>query len=146
MNEQLPRFELDAYPSHAQSILRYNDMDRAAHVNNAVFSTFFEAGRVPILYDPSRRMPPEGCHFSLVRITIEYLSEVTWPGTVEIGTGVVRIGNSSVTFAQAVYFEGRISAVAQSTVVLTDSLARKSKALPDHARAMFEELLLPQGA
>ncbi|GAB4349850.1 MAG: thioesterase family protein [Oricola sp.] len=142
MTEQDRHLRLDAYPAQATQTLRYNDQDQAGHVNNAVYSTMFEAGRVPILYDPARRMPPEGCHFSLVRITIDYLAEMTWPGEVTIGTGVTRIGNSSVAFRQAVFLEGRCRAFADSTVVLTNATTRRSHPLPDHARAWFETLLM----
>jgi acyl-CoA thioester hydrolase len=139
---KIPAFAPDDFPARTVQSLRYNDMDRAAHVNNAVYSTLFEAGRVPILYDPARRMPPDGCHFSIVHITIDYLSEMTWPGDATIGTGVARIGNSSVNFRQAVFKEGVCCAVAESIVVLTDSTTRKSAPLPDHARAYFKELVL----
>jgi acyl-CoA thioester hydrolase len=136
----------EAYPATTIQTLRYNDQDQAGHVNNAVYSTMYEAGRVPILYDPDKQMPPEGCHFSLVRITIDYLAEMTWPGEVTIGTGVTRIGNSSVSFRQAVFLEGLCCSFADSTVVLTNATTRRSQPLPEHARAWFETLLLPQQA
>jgi acyl-CoA thioester hydrolase len=146
MKDAIASLPLDAYPTRTVQTLRYNDHDQAGHVNNAVFSTMFEAGRVPVLYDPARQMPPDGCHFSLVRITIDYLAEMKWPGDVTIGTGVTRIGNSSVGFRQAVFLQGRCCSVADSIVVLTNSTMRKSEPLPDHARAFFEELLLTQTA
>lgn len=146
MKDAIASLPLDAYPARTVQTLRYNDQDQAGHVNNAVFSTMFEAGRVPVLYDPARQMPPDGCHFSLVRITIDYLAEMTWPGDVTIGTGVTRIGNSSVGFRQAVFLQGRCCSVADSIVVLTNSATRTSEPLPDHARALFEELLLTQTA
>lgn len=141
-----PALPLDAYPAKTLQTLRYNDMDQAGHVNNAVYSTLFEAGRVPILYDPDRQMPPAGCHFSIVRLTVDFMAEMTWPGEVTIGTGVTRIGGSSVALRQAVFNEGRCCAAAESVVVLTDSTARKSKPLPEHARAWFETLKMPQQA
>ena len=146
MKDAIASLPLDAYPARTVQTLRYNDMDQAGHVNNAVYSTMFEAGRVPVLYDPARQMPPDGCHFSLVRITIDYLAEMTWPGEVAIGTGVTRIGNSSVSFRQGVFLEGRCCSVADSIVVLTNGTTRRSQPLPDHARAWFEALQLAQTA
>lgn len=144
MTERIRQYALADLPAQTRQTLRYNDMDSAAHINNVVYSTLFEAGRVPMLYDPDHSMPPPGCHFSLVRIAIEYLSEMTWPGDVVIGSGVTRIGNSSVSLVQGVFKDGQCTAVAESTVVLTDSTNRKSTALPDFARAMFERLVLNQ--
>jgi acyl-ACP thioesterase len=60
MTNSAAKLPLDAYPATTMQTLRYNDMDPAGHVNNAVYSTLFEAGRVPILYDPAVRCrPPE---------------------------------------------------------------------------------------
>jgi acyl-CoA thioester hydrolase len=41
-----------------RDIVRYADTDRRGHVDNAVFSTFPEIGRVTILYDPQRPPAP----------------------------------------------------------------------------------------
>ena len=39
------------YALHAFDKLRYGDTDRQGHVNNAVYATLFETGRVELLYD-----------------------------------------------------------------------------------------------
>ena len=46
--------------------VRYNDTDRQGHVNNAVFVTFLEAGRVSLLYNPEESaLTPEGIRLCL---------------------------------------------------------------------------------
>jgi acyl-CoA thioester hydrolase len=35
---------LNAYPSQSSADIRYADLDRQGHVNNAVFATFSEVG------------------------------------------------------------------------------------------------------
>lgn len=136
----------DMFPQLTVHTLRYADHDQEGHVNNAVYSTMFEAGRVSILYDPERRMPPEGCHFSLVRITIDFLAEMSWPGDVTIGTAVTRIGTSSVGLRHAIFKDGICRSTAEGVVVCTNSTARKAQALPDYARAFLETLRLPDSA
>lgn len=135
-----PALPLDAFPAKTLQTLRYNNMDPAGHVNNTVYSTLFEAGRVPILYDPDRQMPPAGCHFSIVKLTIDFRAEMSWPGEVTIGTAVTRTGGSSIGLLQAIFNDGQCCATADSVVVLTNSATRKSTQLPDHARARFETL------
>ena len=137
---------LEAFPAQITHTLRYADHDQEGHVNNAVYATLFEAGRVAILYDPANKMPPEGCHFSLVRIAIDFLTEMSWPGDVTIGTGVTRIGTSSVGLRHAIFKDGTCRATAEGTVVCTNSATRRSHPLPDYARAMLETMLLRQGA
>ncbi|HDG9121136.1 TPA: acyl-CoA thioesterase, partial [Pseudomonas aeruginosa] len=44
--------ELKDFPIHSSDKIRYADTDRQGHVNNAVFATFLETGRVEIIYDP----------------------------------------------------------------------------------------------
>ena len=61
-------------------------MDRQGHVNNAVYPTYFETGRVARIYDPEDGFQVEGCTTVLARIEIDFLKELRWPGTVEIGT------------------------------------------------------------
>lgn len=122
---------LEAYPLHAVDTLRYGDTDRQGHVNNAVFATFCETGRVAFLYDPERlRMPPES-GFVLARLVIDFRAEVTWPGTVEIGTRVSGIGRSSFQMAQGLFQHGRCVATAENVVVLVDETTRRSRPLTE---------------
>ena len=137
---------LEAFPARITHTLRYADHDQEGHVNNAVYATMYEAGRVAILYDPAHDMPPEGCHFSLVRITIDFHAEMSWPGEVTIGTGVTRVGTSSIGLRHAIYKDGQCRSTAEGVVVCTNSTTRRSQPLPDHARAMFEALLLEDAA
>jgi len=133
---------IEAFPLHTVHTLRYADHDQEGHVNNAVYSTMYESGRVAILYDPAQNMPPEGCHFSLVRITIDFLAEMSWPGDVTIGTAVTRIGSSSVGLRHAIFKDGTCRSTAEGVVVCTNSTTRKSEPLPADARAMLERFLL----
>ena len=41
---------LDDFVALSREKLRYSDTDRQGHVNNAVFSTFLETGRVELLF------------------------------------------------------------------------------------------------
>ena len=130
-----------SYPCTVTEKLRYCDTDRQGHVNNAIFSTFCESGRVPFLYDPSRGLPPPGTQFVIARLTLNFIEEINWPGEVEIGTGVARIGRSSLTLDQGIFFEGRVVGTADSVIVLMDEATRKSTPLPDEARKTFEALM-----
>ena len=126
-----------------RDVLRYADTDRQGHVNNAVFATFAESGRVPILYDPARPLAPEGASFVLARLVVDYLSELRWPGEVAIGTSVLRIGRSSVTFGQGMFNDGRCVATAETVIVLMDETTRRSRPFTDRIRAEFSRWLPP---
>jgi acyl-CoA thioester hydrolase len=86
------------YVHWTKESVRYNDTDRQGHVNNAVFVTFLEAGRVSLLYNPKEEaLTPEGTSFVLANLVLNFRGEILWPSEVRIGTTVSQIGNSSVT-------------------------------------------------
>ncbi|GAA2090419.1 MULTISPECIES: acyl-CoA thioesterase [Brevibacterium] len=131
---------LSGFPLRSFDKLRYADTDRQGHINNAVYATFFETGRVEladrlrqVAADPSRA-------FVLARITIEYEREILWPGEVEVGTRVVSVGRSSLVVEQLLVSEGLVHARAESVMVLTDTSTRRSTPLDDNARQTLEAL------
>ena len=136
---------LEAFPSRTAADIRYADTDRQGHVNNAVFATFSEIGRVGFLYRPDRPLAPEGASFVIARIEIDFLAELHWPGTVEIGTGVSRIGRSSFGLTQGVFDRGRPAAAIECVIVIVDGETRRSMPLPPGTVAALEELRLEHG-
>lgn len=124
---------LDDFPSRTSDKVRYRDTDRQGHVNNAVFATLLETGRVEILYAPESPLASPGCAFVIARLVLEFRSEIRWPGTVEIGTRVASIGRSSVTLEQGLFQEGRCVASAETVIVLMDESTRRSRSLSDAA-------------
>lgn len=133
---QFPRFSTDK--------VRYADTDRQGHVNNARFATFLETGRVEILYDPDQPLTADGAEFVIARMTVEFLGEIQWPGSVRVGTGVLRIGTSSITMLQAVHQDDRCVAQAETVIVQVDTTSRKARPLSADARARLEALRLSE--
>ena len=136
----LPR--LEQFPGQTGDIIRFGDLDPQGHVNNTVFATFFETGRVMLLREPSNLLNPPGATSVLARLDINFLREMHWPGEVEIGTGVLEIGRSSYTFLQAIFHEGACAATGRATMVMIDGATRKSRPLPDEVIARLERLRL----
>jgi acyl-CoA thioester hydrolase len=133
---------LEAYPSRTSADIRYSDLDRQGHVNNAVFATFSEVGRVAFMYDPDRPLAVEGQSFVIARLLINFRAELFWPGSVEIGTGVVRVGRSSFTLAQGIFNDGRLVATAEATIVMVDQETRRSTPLPSQTMDVLHSLRL----
>jgi acyl-CoA thioester hydrolase len=142
MNDANAIRSLEAYPSRTSADIRYSDLDRQGHVNNAVFATFSEVGRVAFMYDPARPLASEGRSFVIARLLIDFRAELFWPGTVEIGTGVVRVGRSSFTLAQGMFSEGRPVATTEATIVMVDKETRRSTPLPPKTLDVLQSLML----
>lgn len=134
------------FPQICREKLRYSDMDRQGHVNNAVYSTLFESGRVEFMYDGQQPLHDADCGLVLVRLEIDFLTEMSWPGHVEIGTRLLGLGGSSMRMEQAIFQDGRCMARAQNIVVQMNQNTRKSQPLSDGLRARLSAMLPGEAA
>lgn len=120
--------------------LRYADTDRQGHVNNAVFATFCEAGRVDLFYERGPALAPPGTEFVIARLELDFRAELRWPGAVEIGTVVLSLGRSSFRLGQGIFNGAACAATAETVLVLMDSATRRAAPLPDALRARLREV------
>jgi acyl-CoA thioester hydrolase len=122
---------LEDFPYRLTDNVRFADLDPNQHVNNAVYATYFETGRVTLMKDPSYGLMPAGVTWIMVRLDMHFRAELRWPGTIEMGLGVVKFGRTSVTFDQVVFAEGICVASARSVSVLLDEVTRKPTPLTE---------------
>ena len=120
---------LDDFPYRLTDNVRFADLDPNQHVNNAVYASYFETGRVTLMKDRAYGLMPEGFSWMMVRLDMHFRAELRWPGTIEMGLGLVKFGRTSVTFDQVVFSEGRCIASAQSVSVLIDEATHKPSPL-----------------
>ena len=132
---------LEDFPFRLTDNVRFADLDPNQHVNNAVYATYFETGRVSLMKDHSYGLIPEGLTWIMVRLDMHFRAELRWPGTIEMGLGVAKFGRTSVTFDQVVFSEGICVASAQSVSVLIDESTRKPAALTAEIIARFQRWL-----
>ncbi|HEY1858220.1 acyl-CoA thioesterase [Acidocella sp.] len=134
--------QLSDFPVRSHDKLRYGDTDRQGHVNNAVFVTMYETGRIEMLLSQTGGVSLPDVSFVIARLSLDYLGEIFWPGTVEIGTAVKAFGNSSITFTQALFQNGKCVSTAESVVVQVDNRTRRSTPLSAEAREKLQALML----
>jgi acyl-CoA thioester hydrolase len=127
--------ELADYPHRVTDVCRFGDLDPQGHVNQAVFSTYFESGRVAMFRDKTFSIGVPGVTYVLVRMEIDFMKELHWPGAVEIGTRIAQFGRSSFTAAQAIFRDGICAAAARATLVCIDLQTRKARPIPEDALA-----------
>ena len=136
-----PAPRLEDFPYRLSDNVRFADLDPNHHVNNAVYATYFETGRVTLMKDRSFGLMPEGLAWMLVRLDIHFRAELRWPGTIEMGLGVSKFGRTSVTLDQVVFSEGKCVASAQAVSVLIDESTRKPTALTEEILRNFQPWL-----
>jgi acyl-CoA thioester hydrolase len=126
-----PPEHIGEYPIRSIEKLRFADTDCNGHISNAVFAVCCQNARMEVLSDPNRAPVPDGAHFVIARLQLDFLAEMHWPGTVEIGTRVEHIGRSSIVLLQSLFLRDRCVARAKSIVVLIDATTRRATPLPD---------------
>ena len=137
--DQTPR--LEDFPYRLTDNVRFADLDPNGHVNNAVYASYFETGRVTLMKDRSYWELPEGLTWIMVRLDIHFRAELHWPGEIEMGLGVAKFGRTSVTFDQVVFSQDRCVASAQAVTVLIDQTTRKPTPLTAEIIAKFQPWL-----
>jgi acyl-CoA thioester hydrolase len=132
---------LEDFPYRLSDNVRFADLDPNGHVNNAVYATYFETGRVTLVKDRGNGLMPEGLGWIMVRLDTHFRAELHWPGQIELGLGVVKFGRTSVTFEQVVFSEGKCVASAQAVTVLIDEATRKPAPLTEEIIRNFQPWL-----
>lgn len=62
----------------------------------------------------------------IVRLELDFLSEMTWPGEVRIETEVLRLGGRSFTVQQRLIQSDRVCGKSQTVLVIMDREAKRA--------------------
>jgi len=135
--------ERASFRAWTRETARFADTDRLGHVNNAVFATFCESGRVSFLYDASKPLAPPGAVFVIARLALDFRAELHWRDQVDIGTAVLAMRRRSFTLGQGLFCRDACVAAAESVMVLMDEATRRAIELPDRLRADLAAYLAP---
>ena len=118
--------------------LRYNDYDDRGHVNNAVYLTYFELGRME-----AWRLLGEGHEPSFVvaeaRVTYRSPAMLGDPLAVEVATGEIRDKAWVWKYRVVDVRDDRLVADGETTQVMYDFAARRSVPIPGPLRAALAE-------
>jgi acyl-CoA thioester hydrolase len=118
--------------------IRFADLDPNNHVNNAIFVSLFEIGRVSIIRDPALGLMPDGFQWVVARVAIDFKQEIGWPGKVSIGTGIKKIGRTSLVFEQVLKQAGSVCAVAETVNVFVSRGSKASTEISAEMRAKLD--------
>ena len=112
------RRERAPYP-HAFAIqMRYADEDRLGHVNNIAIAGYYDEARSRFSRQVFDAVPPgEISRIVTADVRVTYLAEVFYADTVEVRSGILRIGTASYEIAQALFQKGACVGVCTTTFV-----------------------------
>lgn len=146
MSEQRDIQETRARYRHFLSIpTRWIDNDNYAHVNNAVYYTFFDTIVNAYLIHEGGLDP---AHSDIIGLAVEtfcrFFKPITFPDVVDAAMRVGKLGNSSVRYEIALFRQGDDdpAAVGHFVHVFVDRHTRRPAPLPDRIREALARLVV----
>lgn len=130
-----------AYDCFTPVTIRYSDQDPMDHVNNVAITAFLESGRFGLFQQlfEGTTLPLKG--IVLASLTVDFLHEITFPGTVEIGGRLADVGDRSITTQYGIFQADTCCVVSQSINVFFDPVTRRSAAPDPEVRAALDQFL-----
>jgi acyl-CoA thioester hydrolase len=130
---------IDEFRHRTRLEVRLGDLDPFGHVNNAVIATYVEQGRVLYLRDVlGTGVDPVSMPFILAMLKIDYLSQVMFSDTVEVGSRVDWIGRTSIGMSHLlINQEARELARSEAVLVAFDYDVEKPMPVSDSWRAII---------
>lgn len=116
--------------------LRFNDVDRMGHVNNAVIMEYFDLGKDAFF--SSHGIPPDKGDFTvmIVHYEVDFLRQIHPHDRIAVQTAVERLGNKSLTVIQHVVDteSGECCATCRTVLSGYRRSTRQSAVIPDEVR------------
>ena len=122
---------------------QWGDCDALGHINNVMLLRYIESGRL----DYFVRL----CDFSLApglkqgfvigKLEVGFLRQVHHPSALEVGTRIIRLGNSSFDIDASIFQPGEDKPVltAKAVCVWLDLVKNASQRIPEHIRQSIIE-------
>jgi acyl-CoA thioester hydrolase len=116
------------------------DLDGFGHVNNAVYLTYLENARVAYFMDVLGVTGISEIRNVMASVTVNFRSQIDFPGSLRTGVRVDSIGNSSFVLAYEIRdADDRVVADATSTQVMFDFEAGKTFEVPEEWRGRMAD-------
>jgi acyl-CoA thioester hydrolase len=130
---------LAGYPFVLPITVRFRDLDTLAHVNNAVYLTYFEMGRIAYYQQLTGRTGAETVGFVVAHISVDFRAPLLLGDTLLLGvraTGM-RSKSFSVAYSGVRESDGRLIVSGESVQVAYDQSLGRSVHIPDDVRELL---------
>ena len=122
---------------------RWGDNDVYGHVNNTIHYQWFDSAVNAVLIGAGLLDIHHGDPIGLVAETgCSYFAPLSFPGDIDVGIAIDRLGGSSVTYRLGIFAQGSEEPAAQGhfTHVYVDRESRRPVPLPDRWREVLSAL------
>lgn len=124
---------------------RWKDNDVYGHVNNVEYYSYFDTVINTLLITEGGLDIHRGAAIGLCAEShCRFLREIAFPGSVDAGLRVEKLGNSSVRYGIGLFRGGEDALAAEGWFVhvFVDRESRRSRPIPDSIRAALAPLLV----
>ncbi len=125
----------DSFSHWTPVTIRFSDQDPLGHVNNVAPAAYVEAGRTMLIHQFWDKSRYPDLNFALAHFEIDYRAEFHYPGTVDVGALLLRIGTKSFTSGYGLFMGDLCVATSISVNVFFDTAKRRGIEPPDDVRA-----------
>lgn len=117
---------------------RFNETDAFGHINNSVYTIWFDLCRQPIvkLFDPT--LQPKSMHLILAHTSTDFVREVFFGKDVVVHTALEKVGNSSMHITHGLYQDGQLCTEGKAVMIHFNHTTKESMPIPSNIK---EELL-----
>lgn len=129
-----------AYPHFTRITTRWSDNDAYGHVNNTIYYQWFDSAVNALLVEAGLLDIEHGDPIGLVVETgCTYFAPLKFPGDVDVGVLIERLGSSSVTYCIGIFAAGGDEPAAQGHFVhvYVGRGSRRPVPLPDEWRSIL---------
>ena len=142
MKPTAARLDPASYPLHKAVPIRFSDVDMFRHLNNVATGQFYEEARFELLAEARVQVAKDDSPALVIaNVDTAFLGQARYPGTIDVATGIVRVGARSLVIGQGLFVGGLCIGCADSVIVSTGPAGPTP--LPGPIRAYLSRLLLP---
>lgn len=133
--DDLMRFDLRRYKHWIDDRVRFSDLDPLGHVNNNSVGQYFENARAAFYIEFTPKWPYGDALFVLAHTSIDFRKELHYPAALRIGTGIMKIGRTSITVVNGLFRDNEGIAYCESVSVLINHKTRQPHEISDELRS-----------
>ena len=133
------------YKSFYSISTRWTDNDIYGHINNITYYSYFDtAVNQYLIENTGLNIQDSPIVGYVVHSSCNYLSDISYPGIIDVGIVVKKLGKTSVTYEIGIFKDGenKVSAYGEFVHVFVNRLEKKPVSIPKNVLESLNELLL----
>lgn len=144
MNNSMEKdVQITNYPHRTAVKLAWGEMDALGHVNNIIYFRYMETARIDYFESLGINLPTISSDFGpiLAHIECQFLSAVSYPDDLIIGSHIYHFGTTSLKMEHGIYSskQDRVVARGDSVIVMIDYQTMTKVPVPEELKQVITD-------